>query len=97
MKFAELNPQWLNTDVIMFDCPACKGSGMASLKTVPMSTKAQFELFRQKLGDRAGYVHPCSPKTSWTITDRNLETFTATPSLDIKNHWHKTITNGEIR
>jgi hypothetical protein len=96
VRFADLNPQWITPDVVVFRCSACK-DGWLSLKTVPMSIRDQFALFSEKFSGNGGNVHPCEANVCWTITDRAFETFTAMPSLNVSGHWHKTITNGEFQ
>jgi hypothetical protein len=97
MKLVDLDPRWLTPEVMVFRCPACN-DGLLSLKSVAMTIRDQMALFHEKLGEPlAGQTHPCDAETLWTFSGTDFHTFSASPSLNIEGHWHKTITNGNIQ
>ncbi len=99
MRLTELEPRWLSDNLFVFRCPHCRKTWL-SCKNVPLSIEDQFTAFRAADLDPGGpryAVVPMRAEFAWTITGREFETVTVTPSIDASRagHWHGVITNGE--
>lgn len=100
MKLTELEPRWVHEHVFVFRCPHCRKTWL-SCKSVAMSTKEQFEIFRaasiEPAGPQYGVV-PMRVDCAWKISDRDFAAMTVTPSIDASaaGHWHGVISKGEV-
>lgn len=86
MKLADLNPNWVTTNSyrkgmgLRFNCPHC-GEKMVVMFLNPIDG-GNPDLFR-------------TDNCKWTRMGETFDTLTLTPSIDIPNHWHGNIINGE--
>ena len=105
MKLTELKPKWLGAgfnslkcdDVkvgITFDCPHCN-----------TRLGIFFKPFIDELGTSIAWCLPDAPDPNtgestknkfWERTGDSFESLTLNPSIDVKEHWHGHIINGEV-
>lgn len=100
MKLTELEPRWLSEHLFVFRCPHCRKTWL-SCKSIAMSHKEQFDLFRAADLDPFGphyAIVPMKPDVAWKTDGRDFSALSVTPSIDASaaGHWHGFITKGEI-
>lgn len=99
MRLTELEPRWIHENVFIFLCPHCQKCWL-SCKNVQMKIGEQFKHFHAAMeGDPRNIMVPMNEGHAWTISGKDFETMTVTPSIDASpsGDWHGHITNGEIR
>lgn len=97
MKLIELQPRWLNPNVLAFLCPHCQKFWL-TCKNIVLSSSQQFDLYQESFGDDWNMlVVPCREEFCWTFSSADFNSLSVSPSVDASNsgHWHGSIINGE--
>lgn len=82
-KLIDLEPRWLDGGAgIIFDCPAGDGDAVAVWFSNPLP------------GSQPRQLEPARPR--WHREGDDFEHLTLAPSINVVDHWHGWVRNGEV-